>query len=244
MIVDAHTHIGVERLFNLVMTSEELMATMERFHISKAVVQPQAGAPDIKQNHREIFELAQANPGKIYGLASFNPVTDEEEYRKNAEWAVNELKFRGLKLHTNGFSISPQNPFSRKVFEMGRKLKVPVMIHTGAGVPQALPSLVIPVAREFSDVPIVLAHAGGGMFAGEAIIAAQLCDNIYLETSWVYAADVAAMISAIGADRVMFGSDIFQNIPSHLAIYENLGLSDRDYEKVIGLTAASLFDLK
>jgi predicted TIM-barrel fold metal-dependent hydrolase len=243
LIVDAHTHIGVERLFNLVMSADELLGLMERFNIDKALVQPQAGAPDIVENHNEIFALTEKHPKKIYGLASFNPVTSAEAYYDKAVWAVRELGFRGLKLHTNGFSISPLNPFARNVFETARALKTPVMVHTGAGVPQALPSLVIPVAREFHDIPIVLAHAGGGLFASEAVIAAQLCENIYLETSWVYPADVQAMISAVGAERVMFGSDIFQNIPSHLAIYEHLGLSDKEYEQVIGLTAVSLFDL-
>jgi len=243
MIIDAHTHIGEERLFNIVMKQEDLLGVMARFHIDKALVQPQVGAPDIIANHREIHELSKAHPGKIFGLSSFNPVTDEESYRKDVTWAIRELNFRGVKLHTNGFSISPLNSFARRVFDMGRELSVPVMIHTGAGVPQALPSLVIPMAQEYHDIPIVLAHAGGGMFAAEAIIAAQLCPNIYLETSWVYPADVAQMIRVIGADRVMFGTDIFENVPSAIALYDNLGLSDAAYEKVMWLTAETLFRL-
>jgi predicted TIM-barrel fold metal-dependent hydrolase len=243
LVVDAHTHIGIERLFNLVMTSEELLETMEKHHIDKALVQPQAGAPDMAENHREIAALAEKYPKKIYGMACFNPVTDEDEYRKNIRWAIEDLGFKGIKLHTNGFSISPLNPFSRRVFEMSRELGVPAMIHTGAGVPQALPSLVIPVALEFSDVPITLAHSGGVMFSTEAIIAAQVCDNIYLETSWVDAAGIRALISSVGADRVMFGTDIFQNVPSFLSIYEHLGLPEDDYRKVMGVTAAALYKL-
>jgi predicted TIM-barrel fold metal-dependent hydrolase len=243
IIVDAHTHIGIERLFNLVMTSDELLETMDRYGIDKALVQPQAGAPDLVANHKDIFALAEKYPGRIYGLACFNPVTDEDEYRENINWAIKDLGFRGIKLHTNGFCVSPLNPFARKVFEQAGELGVPLMIHTGNGVPHALPSLVMPMAREFHDVPIVLAHAGGGMFAAEAIVAAQFCENIYLETSWVFASDISAMISAVGAGRVMFGTDIFENVPSHLSVYKSLNLSDEDYEKVMGTTAISLFRL-
>ena len=60
LLVDAHTHIGIERLFNIVMTKEELLREMDRNDIDIALVQPQAGAPDIMRNHEEIAELTAA----------------------------------------------------------------------------------------------------------------------------------------------------------------------------------------
>lgn len=59
------------------------------------------------------------------------------------------------------------------------------MVHTGAGIPFALRSMVIPIARKFPDLNIVLAHGGNNISAGEALIVAQECDNVLLEPSWV-----------------------------------------------------------
>ena len=244
LLVDAHTHVGVERLFNIVMTQEELLREMDRNGIDIALVQPQAGAPDIMRNHEEIAELSQKHPGRIYGMASFSPVTDDEgEYFERVRWAIEDLGFKGIKLHTNGHGVSPLNPYSQKIFEACLRFSVPAMVHTGAGIPQALPSLCIPIARKYPDLKLVLAHAGGGMFAQEAMIVAQECENVYLETSWVSPPDVGAFIKTLGADRVMFGSDLFENITPYLSLYRSLPLSGEELSQVLGLTAKSLYKL-
>jgi len=226
------------------MKSEDLLRTMDQNGVDKALVQPQAGAPDIIQNHEEVAELCKKHPGRIYGMASFNPVMDDEqEYFRLVRWAIEELGFKGVKLHTNGHGVSPLNPYSQRVFEAGVRFSVPVMVHTGAGVPNALPSLCIPIARKFPDLKLVLGHAGGGMYATEAMIVAQECENVYLETSWVSPPEVGGLISAIGPDRVMYGSDIYENVAPYLALYRSLGLSDNDLARVLGQTAIDVFKL-
>jgi predicted TIM-barrel fold metal-dependent hydrolase len=244
LLVDAHTHIGNERLFSITMKADDLLRTIEKNKLDKVIVQPQAGAPDIKQNHEAIAELTVKYPGVIYGLASFNPVTEDEKgFLENVRWAIKDLGFKGIKLHTNGFVVSPLNPYSRKIFEAGAAYSVPVMVHTGAGVPQALPSLCIPIARKYPDLKIVLAHAGGGLFACEALIVAQECPNIYLETSWVSPPDIAGFVASLGARRVMFGSDLFENVAPFLSIFYHAGFSEEQLAQVLGRTAIDVFKL-
>jgi len=244
MIVDAHTHIGIERLYNIIMKPEDLLRSMDLNGVEKALVQPQAGAPDIMRNHEEVAELCQKHPGRIYGMASFNPVMDDEqEYCERVRWAIEDLGFKGVKLHTNGHGVSPLNPYSQRVFEAGVRFSVPVMVHTGAGVPNALPSLCIPIARKYPDLKLVLAHAGGGAYACEALIVAQECDNVWLETSWVSPPEVGGFIQTLGAGRVMYGSDIYENVAPYLALYMNLGLSEEDLAQALGRTAVDLYKL-
>lgn len=120
---------------------------------------------------------------------------------------------------------------------------VPVNIHTGPGAPFALPSLLLPLAKEFSDTRFVLAHSGAGYFAGEAIVLAQECPNVYLEMSWCSVEDVAGAIAAIGSERVMFGSDSLLNVPAGIAVFRSLPLSDEQTEDVLWRTAATAFAL-
>lgn len=69
---------------------------------------------------------------------------------------------------------SPLTPQSQKVFETAVKLNIPVIIHTGNGVPCALPSLAIPVAKANPELNIVLFHSGAGMYGAETLIAARI----------------------------------------------------------------------
>ena len=127
------------------------------------------------------------------------------------------------------------------VFASAREFGVPVIIHTGMGVPNALPALAIPPALRYPDVTVVLAHAGFAIFAAEAIVAAQVCPNIVLEPSWFASYQVAEMVRAVGAERVMFGSDHPSNVASELAKLRSIGLSDGQLGLVLGGTAKRVF---
>ena len=121
---------------------------------------------------------------------------------------------------------------------------VPAMVHTGPGVPFALPALCIPAARKYPDLKIILAHAGFAVFTAEAQVAASVCGNLYLETSWCIGEDIRWMIDTIGADRVMLGADLPSNVPVEYAKYKALELKPDVYDKVLGGTAIDVFKLK
>ncbi len=89
----------------------------------------------------------------------------------------------------------------------------------------------------------MLAHAGFAVFAEEAIIAAQVCPNIVLEPSWCASYQVAAMVRALGAARVMFGSDHPSNVASELAKLRAIGLDEAQLAQVLGGTARRVFSL-
>jgi hypothetical protein len=122
-------------------------------------------------------------------------------------------------------------------------LDVPVIVHTGLGVPWSLPSLSIPQARRHPQLPIILAHAGHGLYTDEAYVAASECPNIYLEPSWSPVHKVKWLIDKLGAARILFGSDLPGNVPVELAKYRALGLSAEDLSRCLGGTCTKLFRL-
>ena len=113
-----------------------------------------------------------------------------------------------------------------------------------AGIPFSLPALCIPAANKYPDLKIVLAHAGGGIVSAEAQVAASICGNLYLETSWCLGEDIRWMINTIGPDRVMMGADLPSNVPVEFAKYRALDLEPAVYNKVMGETAVDVFNLK
>jgi len=118
------------------------------------------------------------------------------------------------------------------------------MVHTGnAGQPFASPSHVLPLAREWPDLPVMLAHTGMGVAAREVGLVAQLCPNVYLETSWCGTLDTAMLAEMVGPDRLMLGSDGAQNLGVEIAKHHAFGLSPGELSHCLGGTMAKVFRL-
>ena len=242
-VVDAHAHLGGCCVFGITTTEEELVRRIEESEIDVTIVQPYPGNKEPVRAHDQIAELCAKYPGRFLGLASLSPHGDHKAYRREVERCVKELNFVGLKLHTIGHGVNPLSEDGDFVFSTGHDLGIPVMVHTGPGVPFALPALCIPAAQKYPGLKIILAHAGWGIFSAEAQVAASVCSNLYLETSWCLGEDIRWMISSIGANRVMMGADLPSNVPVEMAKYKALDLDSTTYKQVMGGTASEVFNL-
>lgn len=242
MIIDAHSHLGWSDIFSAGVTDEVLLRTMEENGIDATVVMPAAGA-DPRPAHDAIAELAERVPGRIFGMASIPPLLGEAFYVEELRRCVEELGFKGVKLHPQAHALSPLLPAADVVFRTAAELDVPVMVHTGTGAPFALPSLLIRRAREYPQLRIVLAHAGFAVYTEEAIVAAEVCDNIYLEPSWCLAGDIAKMVRLLGPERVMYGGDLPYNVPVELAKPAAAGLTQEQTDWFLWRTVRDVFRL-
>ena len=242
MIIDSHSHLGYSQIFSAGVTEELLLGTMDANGIDVGVVMPAAGSDPVS-THDAIAELCSRNEGRLFGMVSMTPLIGRPAYEQEARRCVTKLDFKAIKLHPQAHAVSPVFEVSDVVFEMASELGVPVMVHTGAGAPFALPSLLIRRARQYPDLKIILAHAGFAIYSEEAIVAAEVCENIYLEPTWCIAGDIRRMIKTLGADRVMFGGDLPTNVPVELTKYRTLDLTDEEREQCLWRTARDVFDL-
>lgn len=243
MLIDSHYHVGRCRVFDLDVAEAEVLDPHDAEGFSITLVQPYPGAPDPVATHDQIAALAAGSGGRVRGFASYSPHRDPADYFAEVSRCVRDLGFVGIKLHTIGHALNPLSVDGGTVFEAARELDVPVMLHTGPGIPFADPAMVAPRAKQFPDVRIILRHAGWSIFTGSAIAIAETFDNIYLETSWCRAPDLAGMVARVGARRFMYGSDHPKNIAPELAKYRSSGLSAEDMDLALGGTAAEVFRL-
>jgi predicted TIM-barrel fold metal-dependent hydrolase len=241
-VIDAHCHIGTSLVSGVEITEEQLLRSMADNGIGTAMVMPQPHQGiEVAPVHDRIARFAEANPGVVYGMVNLSPRLEEGEYRAEIARCIRGYGFRAIKLDPLVSALPINHARCEIVFATAREYGVPVIIHTGMGVPNALPSLAIPPALRYPGVTIVLAHAGFAIFAAEAIVAAQVCANIVLEPSWCASYQVAEMVRAIGAERVMFGSDHPSNVASELAKLRNIGLTEEQLGAVLGGTARRVF---
>jgi predicted TIM-barrel fold metal-dependent hydrolase len=243
-VIDTHYHLGDCRVFSLNAEEDAILAAMEQNGVDAAVVQPFPGASDPRAVHDRIAALARRQPGRVYGMVSLYPhMPDRDAWNREVERCVRDLGFKAIKLHTIGHALNPLSEDGGMIFEAARRLGIAVMVHTGMGIPLAAPSLVGPRAEQYPDVPIVLAHMGFVIAAGEAVLTAKRYPNLYVETSWSMIGDIQWAIQALGPDRVMFGSDTADNLPVEVAKYRAMGLDDETRAAVLGGTAARVFKL-
>ena len=244
-VIDAHAHLGFDIVFQHDFTRADLATELTEMGVDALILQPATlfDLEGIRQQHDAVAEFARDYPGRVFGMANPSPHLPEEVYRAEVSRCVREHGFVGVKLNTNAHAAGVNLRAGRLVFATARELGLPVMIHTGIGVPWALPSAVFPVARDFADVKIVLAHSGGMMFAGEALEVARQCPNVYLEVSWLPAHVIGGFCREIGASRVLWGADHAENTPVQLTAIRMAGLSAEESELVRGGTAAAIYGL-
>ena len=246
MIIDAHVHLGHDRVFDEEQSEKEILDVMNANGVDIAIIQPMIDTPSIdvaQQIHNRIAAMNKQNPKRIFGMISLNPHLKEKEFEEEVTRCVQKLGFLGIKLNPIAHACSPLSEDGTRVFEKANGIGIPVMVHTGSGIPFALPSFVMPVAKRFPQLKIVLAHAGGNISAGEALIVAQECENIFLEPSWVAVHIIQKWVKLIGAKRIMFGSDMLENCPVELAKFGNMGLSEEELQQSLYKTAKDFFNL-
>jgi len=245
MIVDVHSHLGYDEIFEHDFPGVDLVVAQERNGVDITIVQPGSCVllETVQRQHDAIAAFAASYPGRFFGMANPNPHLPDDDYRREVVRCVRELGFVGVKIHPTAHAINPAGPAARKVYEIAAELDIPVMIHTGAGVPFSLPSAIIEPAQAFPNVRIVMAHSGMTIYAAEALTVAKLCPNVALETTWTGPQLVRQFCAEIGADRVLFGSDHALNQATELEKVRTSGISDEDVDRVLGRTATSLYRL-
>ncbi len=246
MILDAHIHLGPDYVFDHDSDEESLIACYLRPGVDGGLVQPSLPRPyleDTRAIHDRIHALTKDTRRRWWGMASIDPHFRPEDYEAEATRCVRDLGFVGIKLTPIGHACNPSSRDGMHVFEVCRALGVPLMIHTGNGIPFADPMSSAKPLEAFPDVRVVLAHAGGEMFCHSAICLARKFDNVFLEPTWVGAPGVARMLAELGGTKVMFSSDLPVQLPVELAKYRSLITDAGLLERVMYKNVAEVYGL-
>ena len=247
MIIDAHVHIGDDVVFDEAQNEKEVLDAMDLYGIDGGIVQPfipRMYVQDIRRAHDEIYAMCRNSKKKLWGMASMNPHFTPVDYEGEITRCVKELGFVGIKIATAAHCTFPGSRDGLAVFEIARKLNVPVMIHTGLGIPLSDPIAIWRAAEAFLDVKIVVAHGGLDMFNEQAILLAEKYDNVWLEPSWIHVLNKKKMLKILGPSKLMFSSDNIRNIPIEKLKYSLITDDPVVLDQIYYKTAVEVFNLK
>lgn len=238
-------------------TLEEFVAYMDDADVDQVLI-PSAKMASYQTRQliwdvqeEQVRELAQAAPGRIFGLFGINPMEGMAGVRRLQE-SVGDGVFVGAHLHTYGFGL-PLNdrkyyPFYAKCAELG----VPVVMqvgHSAERMPSEMgrPILIDDIALDFPELTIVGAHTGWP-WVEELIALAWKHRNVYVGTSAHHPKyldkSLLSFANSRGKGKVMWGTDYpVMDYKNALDAVEGLGLKDDAKQLFIGDAARSVFKI-
>jgi uncharacterized protein len=242
-VYDAHVHIGTALHSGRRYSADDLLRDMDRNGVERALAIPFPVVESYPEAHDEIGAAQRAHPDRLSGAACFPAYLPASVLRGELRRCVEEFGFRALKLQPQYSPLNPIAPRSDYFWEAALEFRLVVVCHTGSGAPFALPSLFLSPARRFPDLQIVLAHSGGPAYYLEAIVAAEVCGNIFLELSSLMPHHVQEVLRHISANRLMIGSDLPESQATELGKFGDLGLAESDVSNILWETAHRLLDV-
>lgn len=241
-LYDTHTHVGVARHSGRRCSADELLASMDRFGVDRSLVIPFPVVDDYRAAHDEIGRAVREHADRFAGAACLCPFLPEREFRAEVRRCTEDLGFRALKLQPQYQALNPVSSRSDFLFGTALEHGLAAICHTGSGVPFALPSLFIMPARKFPALTIVLAHSGGSVYAAEAIVAATVCDNIYLELSSLMPHHILEILAHVPSSRLLIGSDLPESLETEMGKILTMDLTAGEKRDILWNTGRRLFD--
>lgn len=228
------------------LSASGLVAELDRENIRRAGVAapPWLGGafidPDYAKANEAIHDAVQENPDRLFGVGRVNPAFGSRGLAV-ARRCLAEFHFRGLLFDAETDRFIPSDLETLAPYlNLCRSHRAPLLLMTGIHPFQ--PLIFLPLAQAFPDVPVILLRMGA-FVPDDAVIAAGLSDNIYLETSTQTSYETQRAIAAIGAGRVLFGSGFpYATLAVERDKIASLpGIDDAARDAVLGGNAARLF---
>ncbi len=241
-LYDTHAHLGLARHSGRRQTAETLLEAMDRHGVDRSMLLPFPVVDDFRREHDGIAEAVRRYPKRFAGAACVYPFVSPEAFRDEIKRCAEELGFRAIKLQPQYQALNPVGTRGDFLYEAAARHRMAVIVHTGSGVPFALPSLYILPARRFPELPIILGHGGGSVYMLETIVAASVCPNIYIELSSLMPHHIADILAHVPSNRLMVGSDLPESMETEMHKMLTMAIPDLAKRDVLWNTAERVFD--
>jgi uncharacterized protein len=205
--------------------ADRWITELDRHQVARAAV-----IASIPGDEESVAAAIARHPSRLVGFFMLNPAAADAAERLSR--AIGDWKLRGICLFPAMHHYRLDDERVTATFEAATARGAAVFVHCGVltvGVRKRLglaspfnlrlgdPLALATVAARFPKVPVIIPHFGAG-FLREALIAADQCPNIHLDTSssnsWIryhpgltLEAVFRQALEVVGADRLLFGTD-------------------------------------
>jgi uncharacterized protein len=198
---------------------------------------------DQKSSNNHTRDAVERYPKRLIGFANIKPPQGLAACRDEISRTIGDWGFRGIKLHPQ-VDRYPANhrELVHPIVELAMRHDVPIWFHTGHA-PNATPTLIGNLARDFPTAKLIIGHMGSGMFY-DTMCVARRYPNVYVDVSLQGGHSFATACREVGADRLLFGSDAPYASPGIIKrMIEGSPLSAHAKAQILGDNIAGLLGL-
>jgi predicted TIM-barrel fold metal-dependent hydrolase len=251
-LIDIHTHIGhLPGVVGEVFTPQDLCFIGEQEGVGTMLVSS-ASACTIGQHYAtlEAVEMVRQFGSRLKGMLWINP--HDPAWADDVPMAL-EAGFVGVKIHPVLDHYAVDQAALDAVFACAQEHGWPILTHTDVDGSPMSAACYEPLIRAYPAVRLILAHLRLG-----AIPLAKRYENVYLDTTYVDPWMVEIGVDALGADKILFGSDAAEGFDvgrpvarvrpprsysGLLAGLRERGIAEPALEKILFHNARALFRL-
>jgi hypothetical protein len=238
--------------------ADRWVSEIDRHEVARAAL-----IASIPGDELSVSEAVERHPARFVGFFMHNPAAPNAE--AVMERCLGELKLRGVCLFPAMHAYKIDDERVERVFAAAQQHRAAVFVHCGVltvgvrkklGLPSRFdlrlgdPLAVARMALGFPGVPVIIPHFGAG-FLREALMAADQCPTIHLDTSssnsWTKFHPSLPLeevfreaLLVLGPDRLLFGTDssFFPRgwqrpvFDTQQRVVNSLGLSTGDRDKI------------
>lgn len=241
MTIDAHVRLGRGR--EVVLERDDLLATMDRLGIDRALVAPDERciAVDNREGNELVAAASAASGGRLLPYAVANPwrgAAAVDDLRRARDAGARALCVDSV---LQGFDLL--DGLLDPLIELAADTGWFVYVRTGTP-PNALPLPLASLARRFPEVPFVMGRSGATDFWIDAAPALRYAPNVYGDTCYAPWDTVLAALAAdpeIGASRLVFSTDAPYTVPdAELKRVVDWPITEAERAEVLGGVVARL----
>ncbi len=237
-VIDAHAHVTE-------LEGEAAIAArlkrMDRLGIEHVMISSSVAlTAEFTRGNDQVAALIRRHPDRFGGYCHVSgnyPGMAQAELERCFATGL----FKGIKVYQTGVNFD--DPRFGAIWAMARHLKAPVLAHTWGGELTGFDL----AAAQCPDIPFLAGHAGSGFAYKPYIEAAQRVPNLYLDLTYSreHTNMIETMVAAVGAHRVVWGSDepVF-SMEHQLGKVLFAEITDLEKELILHKNTAEIFGLE
>ena len=251
LVVDAHGHLGPSPAFHIPDNGPAAMAArMDRVGIRRLCIASHTACyADFGAGNDETAAALDAFPDRFIGGIVLNAHDPDEigpELDRCLALSPSKGGFRYIKLHSSLHKYRLDSEACEPIWREAERRNLPVLVHSWAGSPDCGYDACKKVAMAHPDVRLILGHSLAPDGYDDACRLVEAHPNVYLDTvtSLVNYGQLDFMVTRIGAERILYGSDMpFLDPAPQLAKVVFARIPDDAKRRILGGNAARLLAL-
>lgn len=250
LIVDAHAHMGPWYNFHVPEggSAASMVHAMDLAGFDMVIASPHVAiGPDWRQGNADVAAAAKQFPGRIVPFVTVNPNYRRAEVEAEIAHWEQETGIVAFKLHPSCHGRRASDDGYFPVYEYAEAHSLPILSHCWDGDSLGGTSTVNGLAGMFPKVTFIIGHSASSWEVMQAAaLEAKQRENVYLDLtgSRLLRGLLEEMVRRVGAQRVLFGTDVpFIDPRPGLGRVLMADLSDDDKRLILGLNAKRVFRL-